>query len=425
MGVQKILIADDNPDMIFLLKKGFEGEGYMLLEAHDGDEAMKLIIDEKPDLVLLDLKMPGRSGFEVLDGIREREELRDIPVIVLTVLSDTGEKIRALECGASDFLVKPPVTAELKARVNTQLKLRLAKEVLADYAKQLEKVVEKNTMELKEYATNLEKMVEEKVGIIRMQNEEHLMEIKSAQKIQQSLLPVTMPTVQGVAFSARYLPCERIGGDFYDVFRIDEHTLGFFVADVSGHGVPSAMITIFLKQEVAYHAKRLMKSGEYVVSTPSEVLTALNQSFVRNNIGEGNFFVTIVYCTYHTGNKELTCSLAGHHALPLLRRSDGRVERIDMSGFPIGWFGDVGDLPERRYILQPGDALLLYTDGLFEVLLDCEGYDQGVGTLEGLIELFREDDFEARCDAVIEEYRRRSQSLKDDIALLLMHVNEH
>lgn len=421
-GVQKILIADDNPDMIFLLRKGFEGEGYKIVEAHDGDETMKMVLEEKPDLVLLDLKMPGKGGFEVLKEMRESDELKDIPVIVLTVVSDTGEKIRALECGANDFLVKPPITAELRARVNTQLKLRSASEALKNYAEQLERVVERNTRELREYANNLERMVEEKVGIIRRQNEEHLMEIKSARRIQFSFLPMVMPAVEGVEFSAKYVPCQRIGGDFYDVFRIDEHTIGFFIADVSGHGVPSAMITIFLKQEVAFLAKKVIKEGEYIVTSPREVLASLNKSFIRNNIGEGTFFVTIVYCTFNIQKHELTCSLAGHHALPLLKRSDGSVECIDMSGFPIGWFTNSGEYPERRYILKRGDTLLLYTDGLFELILNSDTSSKEKGTLDQVIELFASNNFEARCEDLLSQFTTGNRILNDDFAMLLMHL---
>ncbi|MGQ9615975.1 MAG: SpoIIE family protein phosphatase [Spirochaetota bacterium] len=423
-GLKKILIADDNPDMIFLLRKGFEGEGYRIIEAHDGDETMKMMLDERPDLVLLDLKMPGRSGFEVLKEMRESEELKDIPVIVLTVVSDTGEKIKALECGANDFLVKPPITPELKARVNTQLKLRSTSETLKNYTEHLERVVESNTKELRKYANDLERMVEEKVGIIRRQNEEHLMEIKSARRIQFSFLPTKMPAIEGVEFLAKYVPCQRIGGDFYDVFRIDEHTIGFFIADVSGHGVPSAMITIFLKQEVAFLAKKVIKEGEYTVTRPREVLASLNRSFLMNNIGEGTFFITIVYCTFDIEKCVLTCSLAGHHALPLLKRSDGSVECIDMSGFPIGWFTNSGEYPERRYILRQGDTLLLYTDGLFELLLNRDSPGRDKGALDQVIELFALNNFEERCEDLLSEFMTGNRSLKDDFAMILMHLRQ-
>jgi sigma-B regulation protein RsbU (phosphoserine phosphatase) len=417
LNKNKILIADDNLDMIYLIKKGFEGQGYEIIEAHDGDEAIKKVINEKPDLVLLDLKMPRRHGLDVLREIRKNEELKDTPVIVLTVVSDTDEKIAALENGANDFLLKPPLTSELRARVNTQLNLRNATQVLIDYTHKLEEAVENKTRELREYANRLEEMVEDKVGVIKHQNEEHLLDIKSAAKIQRSLLPGQMPDLEGVRFVARYVPCERIGGDFYNVFRIDENTVGFFIADVSGHGVPSAMITVFLKQELSYYAKKMLKTGRYSVAKPKEVLHKFNRSFIENKIGEGTYFVTVVYCIFELHKRKLTVSIAGHHALPVIKRNDGRLETIELQGFPIGWFEVDEEYKERRYQLDPGDTLFLYTDGLLDIA-------RGKGRIDfdSVNALIQRDDMEKVLDRMIRSYRKRDEGERDDVTLLAMHV---
>jgi len=414
----KILIADDNLDMIYLIKKGFEGLGYDIVEAHDGDEAFRKIVKEKPDLVLLDLKMPRRHGLDVLQELRGNEELKDIPVIVLTVVSDTDEKIAALEEGANDFLLKPPLTSELRARVNTQLNLRNARQALIDYTHKLEETVESKTRELREYAGRLEEMVESKVGVIKRQNEEHLLDMKSAAKIQRSLLPHTMPGIGGISFFARYMPCERIGGDFYNVFQIDEHTVGFFVADVSGHGVPSAMITIFLKQEISYYAKMVHKDGRYSVVSPKQVLHRFNRSFIENKIGEGTYFVTLVYCIYETQEKKLTVSIAGHHALPVIKRKNGMLETIELQGFPIGWFEVDEEYTELEYQLESGDTLFLYTDGLLDSV-------RGEGRIDfdAVHALFKRDDVEKAFDRMLKSYRKRKESERDDVTLLTMHID--
>ena len=403
--------------MIYLIKKGFEGQGYELIEAHDGDEAFRKILNEKPNLVLLDLKMPRRHGLDVLREIRTTEELKDIPVIVLTVVSDTNEKIAALETGANDFLLKPPLTSELRARVKTQLNLRNATQALIDYTHKLEEAVESKTRKLKKYANRLEEMVEDKVGIIKHQNEEHLLDIKSAAKIQRSLLPEQMPDVEGVRFFARYVPCELIGGDFYNVFQIDENTVGFFVADVSGHGVPSAMITVFLKQEISYYAKRVLKNGRYSVAKPKEVLYKFNGSFIANKIGEGSYFVTIVYCIFELQERKLTVSIAGHHALPVIKRNDGRLEPIELQEFPIGWFEVDEVYKERHYQLDAGDTLFLYTDGLLDIA-------RGKGRIDfdTVHALFQRDDMEEALDRMIRSYRKRKEGERDDVTLLAMHI---
>jgi len=413
----KILIADDNNDMIYLIKKGFEGQEYEIVEAHDGDEAFEKIVHEKPDLILLDLKMPRRHGLDVLKDIRRREDLKDIPVIVLTVVSDTNEKIAALENGANDFLLKPPLTAELRARVNTQLKLRNATQVLINYTHKLEEAVDRKTKELQEYANRLEEMVEEKVGVIKRQNIEHLLDIKSAEKIQRSLLPGSMPEVAGVHFLTRYVPCEQIGGDFYNVFRIDEKKIGLFIADVSGHGVPSAMITVFLKQEIFHYAKDVLKNGHYSVVRPGDVLKRFNRSFMANRIGEGSYFVTIAYGVFDIESREISISIAGHHALPVIKRSGGRLETIDIRSYPIGWFETEEEYEEKNYILYRGDTLYLYTDGVLDAARR-EGYID----FEAVYALFQKRNVESAFDRMVREYVKKKKTEKDDITLLALSI---
>jgi sigma-B regulation protein RsbU (phosphoserine phosphatase) len=403
--------------MIYLIKKGFEGQGYDIIEAYDGDEAFRKIVNEKPDLVLLDLKMPRRHGLDVLREIRNSEELKDIPVIVLTVVSDTDEKIAALEEGANDFLLKPPLASELRARVNTQLNLRNARQALIDYTHKLEETVESKTRELREYANRLEEMVEDKVGVIKEQNEEHLLDMKSAAKIQRSLLPQNLPTIDNVQFFARYVPCERIGGDFYNIFQIDEHTVGFFIADVSGHGVPSAMITIFLKQEISYYSKSVHKSGRYRVVSPKEVLHKFNRSFIENKIGEGSYFVTLVYCIYDVRERKLTVSIAGHHALPVIKRKGGDLEPIELRGFPIGWFEVDEEYKERNYKLEVGDTLFLYTDGLLDI-----ARREGRIDFDTVHALFQRDDMEKVLDRMLKTYGKRKEGERDDVTLLAMRI---
>jgi serine phosphatase RsbU (regulator of sigma subunit) len=379
--------------MIYLIRRGFRGGGYEFSEAHDGDEALRVMKKNIPDLVLLDLKMPKMYGIDVLDEMKKRESMKDIPVIVLTVVDDTQEKISALRAGANDFLVKPPVTEELKARVKTHLKLREATSALIEYSKHLE----------------------EKVRVIREQHEELLRDIESAHKIQRGMLPGRFPDIPGIRFTIRYNPCLAVGGDFYDVFRIDENTIGFFIADVSGHGVPSAMITVFLKQEVGRAAKRLSKRGAYSVSRPGEVLERLNASFISLNLGEGGFFVTMVYCTYRVDQRILDCSIAGHHALPILKNRDGTVKTIEIPGFPIGWFPDKPGYDERRYNLGKGDTLFLYTDGLLDLVDEEPGERSYLARVETFFRRNRNP--LAEFDRLYERGCRKG-SLRDDVTLL-------
>ena len=424
MGKTKILIADNNQDIILLIKKRFEYDRYTFIEAYDGEEALKKIKKEKPDIILLDLKLPGKSGMEVLQELKDDFELKDIPVIVLTVVSEVYEKIKALEFGASDFLVKPPEPSELKARVNAQLELLKAARRFKKYSLYLENIVSRKMREIKEYTNRLEEMVEQKVGVIKRQNEELLISLNSAKKVQKSLLPDELLTIGGVEFESIFFPCDAIGGDFYDIFRIDEDNIGLYIADVSGHGLPSAMVTIFLKQEVFYHAKRIKRNGKYFVLSPKEVLDRLNQSFIENNIGEGRYFVTMIYCTYSLSKRNLKLSIAGHHALPVWKKESGDSEIIKLNGFPIGWFKKIGEYSETSLTLSRGDTVLFYTDGIFEIY---RGKDKNATLYEminSVVDLFTKEDLKDNLIRLVNGYIEKNKKLHDDIILLSMKLKE-
>jgi sigma-B regulation protein RsbU (phosphoserine phosphatase) len=343
-------------------------------------------------------------------------------VLVLTVVENPDEKLKALEMGANDFLVKPPSSAELRARVNTQLQLHRISTIFKKYSEHLEKLVSRKSRELRDFADRLEEMVDERVGFLKRQNEDLLMSLKSAQKIQRSFLPYAFPKVKGLSCRTVYRARELVGGDVYNVFRIDEDTMGILMADVSGHGIPSAMITIFMKQEVLYHSKQLHPGGGYSVTSPAELLKRVNKSFIENNIGEGGHFVTAVYCTYSLSKGELKVSLAGHHALPIIRRQNGDSEVLWMEGFPIGWFEDVEDYDERVFRIDKGDTLLLYTDGLFELCADGDPA-LTIRDLVGLVAgLFGQRDMDREVRSMIAGRSGRNVKLKDDLTLLLMQV---
>ena len=417
-----ILIADDNQDMHYLIKRMLKDRNYRFIDTYDGKETLDKIDEIKPDIILLDLRMPKMDGLLVLEEIEKKGLLNEIPVLVLTVISDMELKIKALEMGASDFITKPPNPFELKARIDTYLKLKNITKQLKSYSQKLEKEVDKRTRELKRYVDKLESMVEEKVGVIKEKNEELRHSIRSAGSVQRSLLPTTFPLSDYVKFTAKHIPCEDVGGDFYDVFRIDENNIGLFIADVSGHGVPSAMITIFLKQEISYRVKRVVKDGQYVITKPSSILNDINKSFINSNIGEGFFYITMVYAIYNIKEKLLTCSIAGHHALPIIKKSNGKTDIINAESYPIGWFEGDLNYQDQDYKLDIGDILLLYTDGVFDLLFDNYKNIDLNKRLSMIEELLKKNDLMRRINREARRYIEKNGKLKDDVSILIMKV---
>jgi len=189
-------------------------------------------------------------------------------------------------------------------------------------------------------------------------NEERLLainkELEIARRIQSSTLPQSVPTLAGLEIAARYVPMSAVAGDFYDFLCIDEQRVGILVADVTGHGVPAALIASMLKVAFAGQAAH--------ADDPAFVLTGLNRSLC------GKFeehFVTAAYLFVDLERRRLRYSAAGHPPLMLASRGAGKVREIEENGLMLGMF------PEAAYStveigLSHGDRCLLYTDGLLE-----------------------------------------------------------
>ncbi len=119
---QKILIVDDEMDTLLPLKRSMENEGYIVVEACDGFEGIKKAKDEIPELIILDLMLPGMDGIEVCNRIKKDEVTQNIPIIMLTAKDEIRDKIDGLEIGADDYVTKPFNLNELKARIKSVLR---------------------------------------------------------------------------------------------------------------------------------------------------------------------------------------------------------------------------------------------------------------------------------------------------------------
>lgn len=133
--MKKILIVDDHPDNVFILQDRLEREGYEVITAYDGETGLKKTMDESPDLILLDVMMPGMSGYEVCSKIMETESTKNIPVILVTALTDAQDVKEGLLAGAFDYIKKPFNRIELLARVNSALRYRESSKILVEIEK--------------------------------------------------------------------------------------------------------------------------------------------------------------------------------------------------------------------------------------------------------------------------------------------------
>ena len=275
---------------------------------------------------------------------------------------------------------------------------------------------------LKDHADHLDKTVEQRTRQLKVINARLMEDLEYARDIQKSMLPVYLPDTPHIGFSSVYLSAERISGDFYDVFKLNESNLGFYVCDVSGHGVPAAMLTVFLKQCV----DSIVEADRHIgaISSPSSVLQKVYDAFNQSNFKD-NVYIVLIYFIYDIVEKRLICSSAGLNEAPLLIHSNGEIEEIEVSGFPICKLKEVYSNPftQSNLSVNSGDRLYLYTDGI----VDAQNSHKQHYSPERLRQFLRE-----HCDVPLTELTEMiseelhdfssGEKLHDDITLLAVEI---
>ncbi|MFL6415949.1 MAG: PP2C family protein-serine/threonine phosphatase, partial [Bryobacteraceae bacterium] len=347
--------------------------------ATSGAKALELMkVAPVPDLILLDVAMPGMSGYDVCSRLKLDPETRDVPVIFLTGQTGIEDETRGFEVGAVDYIHKPFSTPVVKARVHTHLVLRGMRQQLS-------------------------------LQLLAMQRE-----METARQIQLSILPEKIPSIDGLDIAARYIPMSAVAGDFYDFIVVDEKRLGIFVADVSGHGMPAALIASMLKIALAAQVAH--------AADPAKVLSGLNQALC------GNFqhhYVTAAYMYVDMSTRSLTYAGAGHPPSLMWGQSSAGVRDVIENGLFLGKFKMAAYSSITRP-LAPGDWVLLYTDGIPET---TNASDVEFGT-ERFRPFLLENQYakpDQLADALLDEVsqwsaRAPGDDLNDDITAVVIQV---
>lgn len=179
-------------------------------------------------------------------------------------------------------------------------------------------------------------------------------ELEIARQIQSSILPQSMPRIPGLSIVARYRPMTAVAGDFYDFLEIDAHRLGILVADVSGHGVPAALLASMVKVALAAQRDR--------AASPAAVLAGMNETLCGRLAGQ---YVTAAYLFIDTRSRVIRYGAAGHPPMLRVSHTNGTVDAVEQNGLILG-FLENQPYRELEQALRPGDRFLLYTDGLIE-----------------------------------------------------------
>lgn len=185
------------------------------------------------------------------------------------------------------------------------------------------------------------------------QNRKLQRDVESAKLLQSRLLPNNFKH-NGINFSYTYLPCDNLGGDFIDIFSIDDDHIGLYIADVSGHGLPASMLTVFLYSTI-----------DKTSLSPSHALSNLFTEFAKNSFKE-DYYITVFYAILNLKTKTLTFSNAGHNVCPIAFSKD-KLEILRSPGFPISNWADSPGYTDRKLCLEKGDRIFFYTDGIVEI----------------------------------------------------------
>ncbi len=335
-----ILVIEDDPAVRFNIACYLEDSGYRVSQEHSGEAGIEAVRSLAPDLVLCDLRMPGLDGIDVLQRLHSAHP--GLPLVVVSGTGVLGDAVEALRKGASDFVSKPiQDMAVLEHAVEASLeKARLQRE---NRRFQLE--LERANQQLRRHVEQLEQ------------------DAAAGRNLQQQLMPPGEGVLGAYRFSRYLLPSLYLSGDFVDYFCIDQSHLGFYLADVSGHGVSSAFVTVLLKSLIDRQADRFEEERAGLILDPAGLLAHLNEVILAQEFDK---YLTIFYGVIDTEQNRLSFCNGGHFPMPIL--SDGRDTRfLDHRGFPVGMLRDAAY--ENVSLELPADHLLvLASDGVLEAM---------------------------------------------------------
>src|SRR6266446_3148589 len=322
----EILVVDDDAMSRKVLAQLLTAAGYKCRVSEDGSEALEIAHTTPPSVLLLDFDMPGLNGAEVLRRLRSDQNpaIAQVPTIMLTAHGSEESEVSCLQAGADDFVTKPVNAAVLRARIETQLRLR-----------SMRRQLERQNDELEEWRRNLER------------------DLAAARLTQQSLIPQQPLALPGWEVATCYRPVIQVGGDIYGWLRMKDGRILFWIVDGTGHGAAAALLTTL--------AKLLFHHGNVEQDTPVSVMEAVNHDF-RSIFGSRSF-MTGMCVALDPASGSASVVGAGHPPL-LVARHSGTTESIASITPPLGLI-EKPEFAETPIDLEPGDAFLLYTDGLF------------------------------------------------------------
>jgi len=335
-----LLIIDDDDVVRASLAAYLDDSGFRVLQAPSGPKGLELFDSERPDLVICDLRMPQMDGLELIRLISERQN--DLPMIVVSGAGVMNDAVEALRLGAADYLIKP---LEDLAMLEHSVRRALDRSRLR--------------LENRRYREQLETANRDLQASLHLLQEDQ----DAGRQVQMNMLPVTPWTTDDFHFAHQIIPSLYLSGDFVDYFRVDEHRIGFYLADVSGHGASSAFVTVLLKfmtTRLLYESRR---GGTLREFKPSEVLDHINRGLINCKLGK---HVTMLGGVIDQERNVLHYSIGGHLPMPVLYDRES-ARYLEGRGLPVGLFVDA-TYDDFEMVLPERFSLTLLSDGILDLL---------------------------------------------------------
>ncbi len=387
----KILIADDHELSRFKLKTDLEKWGHEVTAAEDGEQAWELFQRHRFAIVITDWMMPKLDGLELVKMIRAADCADYVYIIMLTAKAEKHDIVAGMGAGADDFLVKPVHRDELQVRLRAGIRITKLNRQLNETNRRLERGLE------------------------------------AAAQIQQSFLPTVKPQYKGYEFAWGHNPCGKLGGDMFNVVALGDGQVGIYVSDVTGEGVPAALLATTLSRVLAPASDptsilvaRNDDGSVARVREPVEVARELNRRF---GMQEGRQYFTLAYGVVHLESRRFEFTSAGHP--PLLYLHTGRTPTmLDVDGFPIGMAPDSDPFQQRSVVLQPGDRILIYSDGIPDAMRG-DGEVFGAARLLDAVQRFSTEPLDGVIGCLMGELRdwRGDAAANEDVSILGFKVS--
>ncbi|HJW92398.1 MAG TPA: fused response regulator/phosphatase [Thermoanaerobaculia bacterium] len=368
---RRIVLIDDNANDVAVTRRFLERRGYDVVPAHSGEEGLRLAMQVVPDAIVVDYRMPVMDGYEVTRRVKSDEQLRTIPVLMLTGADTPQHVVDGLGAGADDFVTKGSDAEVLFARLGALLRV-------------------------KEYQDELRRV-----------NQQMSRDLQIARRVQEALVPSSSFTAPRIEVRSAYIPSETLSGDFYDYFMQDDR-MYLFVADVSGHGLPAAILVSLLKSYLHTEASEQESLAAFMAQLNDFLFTvSLPAQFATAQLLRIDSDGSLVYAN------------AAHPPFLLHRSQERRTDVVEQPGHLLGAMPNM-KYEECRTTIGPGDTLFVYTDGLTDRRTES-GEFYSIDRVSRLLETARNTDVGELYDRIYDDICSFSSSeeFKDDIAFVV------